>query len=176
MIEKYVPFLQVTLRLKNDYTKQFYKNIVNGSLLRHNTSEIFNSNFFFKTAFDGKFNFENTLEHRFYRTTTEGGFQFNNQSINNNFQIVIKPGKRLLFLFSTNYYLPNMQENKQSYLFIDTDLSYQTKSKIYYFRFKARNISDIKSLNQIDVTDHSTSNFQTNLLPRQLVLSISRNF
>lgn len=176
MIEKYVPFLQGTIRLTNDFTKQFYKNIVNGSLLRNNTSESFNSNFFFKTAFDGKFNFENTVVHRYFRTTTEGGFQFNNQSIKNNFQVIIKPTKRLLLLFSTDYYLPNTKENKQSYLFLDTDLSYQTINKIYDFRFKARNISNIKSLNQIDITDYSTNNFQTNLLPRQIVLSVSRNF
>lgn len=176
MIEKYVPFLQGTFRFKNDYSKQFYKNIVNGSSLRNNTTESVSSSLFFKTAFEGKINLENTFEHRYLQSKTENGFQFINKSICNNFQIIAKPTKRLFLILSSDYFLPNTTKNKQTYFFFDTDLTYQTKNKIYDFRFKARNITNIKILSQFEINDYSTNNFQTNLLPRHLILSVSRNF
>lgn len=176
MIEKYIPFLQGTLRYKNDFSRQLYKNIINNSSLRNNTSESLSNVFFLKTALDGKINFENTIQHKISKSKTEGGFQFNNQSIINNFQIIIRPKKRIFLLFSTDYFLPNTSKNKQSYLFFDTDIIYQTKNKIYDFRFKARNITNNKTLNQFDINDYSTNYYQTNLLPRHLLLSVSRNF
>lgn len=176
LIEKYIPFLQGTVRLKNDYSKQVYKNIVNNSTLRNNTLSNLTTTLFFKTAFDWKINFENTITHRLLESKTESGLQLNNQFISNNFQIIIKPKKRFFILLATDYYLPSTKTPKQRYFFVDTDITYQTKNKIYDFRLKARNITNNKTLNQLDINDYSTNNFQTNLLPRHLVLSISRNF
>jgi hypothetical protein len=176
LIEKYIPFLQGTVRLKNDYSAQFYKNIVNNSTLRNNTLSNFNTSLFFKTAFDWKINFENTFTHRLLESKTESGLQLNNQFIANNFQIIIKPKKRFFILLATDFYLPSTQTPKQKYFFLDTDVTYQTKNKIYDFRLKARNITNNKTLNQFDINDFSTTNFQTNLLPRHFVLSVSRNF
>jgi len=176
MIEKYLPLLQGTVRLKNDYSKQLYKNIINNSSLRNNMTESFNSTLFYKTAFDGKINLENTVEHKFLQSKTEAGFHFTNQSITNNFRIIIRPSKRFFLLLSTDYYLPTTSNNKQNYFFFDTDLTYQTKNKVYDFRFKARNITNNKTLNQFDINDYSTNNFQTNLLLRHLMLNVSRNF
>lgn len=176
MIEKYIPFLQGTLRYKNDFSRQLYKNIINNSPLRNNTNESLSNIFFFKTALDGKINFENTIQHKILKSKTEGGLQFNNNSFDNNFQIIIRPKKRIFLLFSTDYFLPNTAKKKQSYLFFDTDITYQTKNKIYDLRFKARNITNNKNLNQFDTNDYSTNYYQTNLLPRHLIISVSRNF
>jgi hypothetical protein len=176
MIEKYVAFLQGTVRLKNNYSLQFYKNIINNSSLRINKSKSLINELFFKSAFDRKVNFENTLRHKLLQSKTEGGFEFNNQSIINNFQIIGRPTKRFFLLFSTDYFLPNTLKTNQSYFFIDTDITYQTKNKIYDFRFKARNITNNKTLNQFDINDYSTNYYQTNLLPRHLIISVSRNF
>lgn len=176
MIEKYLPFLQGTTRFRSDYSRNLYKNIVNNSSLRNNVSDGIINELFFKTAFDGKINFENTFRHRLVKSVADGGFQFKNQSIHNNFQIITKPSKRLFILFSTDYYLPNLIQKKQEYLFLDADFSYQTKNKIYDFRFKARNITNNKYFTQFDINDFSTSIFQTNLLQRHFLISVSRNF
>jgi hypothetical protein len=176
MVEKYIPLLEGTVRFKNDYSLQQYKNIVNNSSLRDNTTRNIVNELFFKTALDGKINFENTFRYRLLNSKSVGGFEFANRSINNNFQIIFKPTKRLFLLFSTDYFLPNTLKKSQNYFFLDTDLSYQSKNKIYDFRFKARNITNNKVLNQFDTNDFSTTNFQSNLLPRHFILSVSRNF
>lgn len=176
LVEKYIPFLQGTVRLRNDYTRQFYKNIVNGSMLRRNVSEIFSSSLFFKTAFDNKFNFENLLSHRYCRTVSEARMTFKNQSVSNNFKLIVKPAQRMLLVVSMDYYLPNAAKATQGYLFIDADVSCKTKSKMYDFRLGVRNVSGTNSLNQVDVTDYAINSFETNLLPRQIVLSASRSF
>ncbi|MFT3947478.1 MAG: hypothetical protein QM763_10970 [Agriterribacter sp.] len=175
MIEKYIPFLQGTVRLKNDYSLQEYKNIVNNSSLRNNKTQSFANELFFKTAFDWKINFENVFKYRVLTAKQEGSTEFDNNSLNNNFKIIIKPAKRFFAIFSSDYFLPNTSK-KQKYLFLDIDLTYQTKNKLYDFRLKARNITNNKYLNQFDTNDYSTTNFQTNLLPRHILFSISRNF
>jgi len=176
MIEKYIPFLQGTIRLKNNYTNINYKNIVNNSLLRNNVTQTLTSELFFKTAFDLKINFENIIKHHFADSKSDGGFQFLNQAINDNFQVIINPQKRLFVLLSTDFYLPNTSYTKEKYFFFDFSLNYQSKNKIYDFRFKAKNITNNKTLNQFDTNDYSTTNFQANLLPRLIMISVSRNF
>lgn len=176
MIEKYLPFIQSTMRFRSDYSKNLYKNIVNNSSLRNNIANGLTNEIFFKTAFDWKINFENTFRHRIINSIANGNYQFKNQSIHNNFQVIIKPSKRVFIMFSTDYYLPNLSLRTQEYFFFDTDLSYQTKNKTYDFRFKARNITNNKFINQFDTNDYSTSVFQTNLLEGHFLFSVSRNF
>jgi hypothetical protein len=176
MVEKYVPLLQSTVRFKNDYTKQFYKNIVNNSSLRSNITDALTNELFFKTAFDGEINFENTFRHKLVKSETEGRAIFDNQTLSDNFQLIVKPSKRLVILFSTDYFLPKLTQRTKEYLFFDANISYQTKNKVYDFRFKARNITNYKYFNQFYSNDYSTSHFQTSLLQRHFLISLSRNF
>lgn len=176
LIEKYVPFLEGTIRLKSDYSVQYYKNIVNNSALRNNSTKYLANELFFKTAFDGKINFENIIKYRILTSATDSGFTFSNQSLNNKFQVITRPSKRLLFFITTDYYLPNTKKTKQAYFFIDASLNYSTKKKIYDFRFIAKNLSNNNYFSQIATNDFSTTIFQTNLLPRHFIFSVSRNF
>ncbi len=176
MIEKYIPFLQGTFRLKSDYARQWYKNIVNNSSLRNNISQTFSNELFFRTAFDGKINIENTVIVRSIKSESGEGVIFKQSSLMNKYQVITKPFKRFFVLLSADYYLPDISGKKQHYIFFDADIDYQTKNKLYGFRFRAGNISNNKVLTAFSVSDYSTTSFQTNLLPRHFEVSVSRSF
>lgn len=176
LIEKYIPLLGGTVRLSSDYSALFYKNIVNSSSLRNNVSNILTSDLFFKTAFDGKVNFQNIFKHRLLTSKAEGSVKLSNQSFNNNFQVIIKPIKGLFLLASTDYYQPDIKQSNQYYFFLDASVNLASKKKIYDWRFSAKNITNTKVFRQVETNDFSTTIFQTNLLSRYFMVSLTRNF
>jgi hypothetical protein len=164
------------VRLRSDYSAFRYKNLVNSSALRNNKGETATSEFFFKTAFDGKINVENTFVHRLLRSTSTEGPSFGNQALNDNFQIIFKPSKQLFILLTNEYFLPNMQKASEAYFFLDASVHLTTKKKLYEWRLSARNLTDNRVFKQVDVSDFSSTSFQTNLLPGHFLISVSRNF
>ncbi len=176
MIEKYVDDLQGTIRLNTDYSVQQYKNIVNGSSLRDNVSTNLTSKLFFKTAFDGKFNFENEFRYSWIKSLSEASPVYVNKSLGNVFKIIVRPSKALLFLLSTDYIIPGLGEKHQDYLFFDADISYHSKNKLYDLGLRARNMSNVKYLKEVETNDYSIINYQTDLLPLHFIFRVSRNF
>lgn len=176
LAEKYIPLLQGTLRLSSDFTSVSYKNIVNNSTLRNNITNTLITSLFFKTAFDGKINFENTLKHRMMASKVEGGTDLSNQSLNNNFQIIVKPTKRSFFLISTDFYQPDLKLSNQHYFFLDASLHLSTKRNLYDWRFTAKNVTNTKTFRQIETNDFSKTSVQTDLLPGYFLLSVTRHF
>lgn len=176
LIEKYIPFLESTVRFNHDYSANYYKNIVNGSSLRNNVNQVLTSQLFLKTALDGKINFENTFKHRLLTSKAEGGTTFSNRFLNNNFGIIIKPSKRIAIISSADYYLPDTKQPYQTYLFWDASATLSSKKKIWDWRFTAKNLLNNRLFLQVETNDYSTTSFQTNLLPRYFMLRVTRNF
>ena len=177
LIQKYLPFLESTVRISTDYSVSDYKDIVNNSSLRENVSKFFSSEFFFKTALDIRVNFEYIFSCKQIRSISSNNLFFTNLTLGNNFKMIIQPGgKRMFLLLSADYFLPNAKKRGQNCLFLDGSLNYWSKKKTCEWRFTARNISNNTRFNQVETNDFSTINFQTNLLPRYFMMSVSRNF
>lgn len=174
MIEKYIPNIESTVRLSTDYSISNYKNIVNNSDLRNNKFQNLTSELFFKTAFDIKVNFENQFKIFKSISKSEGTEQFQNNSLQNTFKVILKPRKKWFVLLSSDYYIPNL-DKKDNYLFLDATIRF-TPNKIYEFSFNAKNILNKKMFSQIETTDYSTSLFQSNLIRRYYMLNISYTF
>lgn len=176
LFEKYFSFLKGTIRIKNNFSKQIYHNVINGSSLRNNVNNNINTTLFYKTAFDGKINFQNTFEIINFQSSTANKYQYSNQSICNNFELLIKPIKSLFVVISTDYYVfSKSKNNNNNYFFFDSEITYRTKKKKFDFRISAKNLLNIKALNQIEINDYSMNNFETSLLPRQIIIKLSRN-
>jgi len=174
MIEKYLPVIESTLRLSSDFSISNYKNIVNNSNLRNNKFQNLTSELFFKTAFDIKVNFENQFKIFQTISKNENIEQFQNNSLQNTFKIIVKPNKRWFIILSSDYYVPNV-DKKDNYLFLDTTIRF-TPNKIYEFCLTAKNILNKKMFSQIETSDFSTTIFQSNLINRYFMLNASYNF
>ncbi|WP_228457820.1 hypothetical protein [Chryseobacterium sp. C3] len=173
-IEKYIPNIESSVRLSSDWSISNYKNIINNSDLRNNKLKNLTSEFFFKTAFDIKINFENQFKFFQNIATSDKSEKFQNNSIQNTFKIIIKPQKKWFILLSSDYHIPNL-EKKGNYLFLDATLRF-TPNKILDFSFYAKNILNKKMFSQVETSDFSTTIFQSNLIQRYFMINASYTF
>ncbi len=176
LIEKYIPYLESTIRFKSNYAISNYKNIVNNSELRNNENKLFSSELFMKTAFDIIINFENVFQYDQNISQSNNGQNLKNTLINNTFKIIIKPSKKWFVLFSSDYFVPNTTNKNENYIFLDTTLRYKPENKIFDFSLVAKNILNKSTFTQFQTSDYSTSIFQNNLLSRYIMMNVTYNF
>jgi hypothetical protein len=177
LVAKYISFLESTLKLKSNFTSSTYSNIINNSDLRSNTTQFFQTQFFWKTAFDLPINFENEYSWRYSNSKSQGLQQaFTNSAIQDEFRIIVKPFKRWNFICAADYYVPNLSNKNTDFLFLDSSLEYVAKKNKWRASFKMTNIANEKNFEQIQTNDFSTTIFRSNLLPRYFLFNWSVNF
>ncbi|MCS6821397.1 MAG: carboxypeptidase-like regulatory domain-containing protein, partial [Microscillaceae bacterium] len=174
LTEKYIHALQSTLRWRSNYTISDYKNFVGNSALRHNRAITWANEVFFKTALDFKVNFENVFRYNLNATQVENGAYFENRSLTNTLQIIVKPTEKMFLHFSQDFFWQNIQNPKSKYYFADVSFRYTT-SKITW-QFLLRNATNTCFFSQFFVNDFSTYLHQTNLLPRHFLVNSYLSF
>lgn len=176
LIEKYIPLFESILRFKTDYSISNYKNVINNSELRNNKTKIIDSEFFIKTAFDIKFNFENSFKIKQSNSSGNNNQDLSNLQINNTFKIIVRPKKNWFVLFLSDYYIPNSTHKADDYLFLDSTLKYITGTKRFEFNLTAKNLLNKRMYTQTQTSDYTVSTTQYNLLARTIIASLTYNF
>ncbi|NJK82432.1 MAG: hypothetical protein HC912_00035 [Saprospiraceae bacterium] len=168
MIEKYIDPIESTIRIQSSYNLMTYFNSIGNEKLRENNTQMLNNELFFKTAFDIKVNFENTLRYLWSESRTESGERFANQSLMNTFKIIVKSAEKFFFLLTHDYFLPSLEGESSQISFLDLEGRYITKKSNW--SISLRNITNVRTFDQISVNDFSSYLYQINLLPRHLLL------
>lgn len=156
MVEKYVPIFQSTFRVNINYNLYKYKNILNGSELRDNKYNFLGTEFFGKTAFDIPFNFENTFKWQSSNSKAKGSPSNKNIFIDNVFKMLFKPNKQWLASLSLDYFKPNA-ENATEYYFLDMDVRFLTKNRIWELFITGKNLTNNKYFVEYKITDYYQS-------------------
>ena len=156
MIEKYIPRFQSTFRVNVNYNLYAYRNIVNNSELRDNKFNFLGTELFAKTAFDIPVNLENTFKWQSSNSKAEGYSSNKNIFIDNVSKLLIKPNKRWIASISLDYFKPSA-ENTKEYYFLDMDIRYITKNKIWEFFFTGKNLTNNKYFTEYTITDYYQS-------------------
>ena len=156
MIEIYIPRFQSTFRVNVNYNLYAYRNIVNNSELRDNKFNFLGTELFAKTAFDIPVNLENTFKWQYSNSKAEGYSSNKNIFIDNVSKLLIKPNKRWIASISLDYFKPSA-ENTKEYYFLDMDIRYITKNKIWEFFFTGKNLTNNKYFTEYTITDYYQS-------------------
>lgn len=156
MIEKYIPVFQSTFRVNLNYNLYAYRNIVNNSELRDNKYNFLGTELFGKTAFDIPVNFENTFKLQSSISRAEGYSSNKNIFIDNVSKILLKPNKQWIASISLDYFKPSA-ENTKEYYFLDMDIRYMTKSRIFEFFLTGKNLTGNKYFTEYYITDYYQS-------------------
>ena len=172
-IEKYLPFIQSTIRLKTQYNIYGYKNLINSSELRNNISKNSRNELFLKSAFDGKINFQNILQFNHNTNKTNANTSFENQNLNNAFKLFYTPNKKWFSSLAYDFYKINKKAN---YSFLDLLVKYVPKNKRFSYSFNAKNILNNKHFIEVRTSDYYISTYSTNIIPRSLVLTCNYSF
>lgn len=171
---KLIPVLKTTIKLNSFYSVYNFKNIINNSDLRNNTSNYIRNEIFLKTAFNYKVNFENTTIYNYQETKSVNLFK--NASFENKFKIIFKPSKQIFGALTIDYFIPNLAIKSNDYTFIGSKIWYKPKDKSWEMSLSGTNLANIKYFEQFNTSDVSKSSYRINLLNRFVILNFSYNF
>lgn len=175
MIEKYIPFLTSTARLKGTYTRMNFKNKINSGELRDVLGQTIFAELFYKTAFDIPIILENTFRIRRFQSSSGELYSFKNTSITNKTRLMFVPNKKLYSSITLEYYQPKISGSNNIF-FLDFDLNYRLNKPKMRFGIQARNLTANKVYESIFVNDFSRIRTTQNLYPRYVLLTMAFNF
>jgi len=174
--EKYIPALMSTIKVSGNYTHFEYKNIVNDSDLRNNTSDMIFSQVFFKTALSIPFNFENIFSMQNSVSKSDSYTDtFKNTSLTNTTKILIRPNKRWFGMLSADYFQASVQ-NPNAYYFLDASVRYTSPKKSWEFSLSGKNLTNNKLFKQIAISDYYTSASSQSLNRAYVLFEVSFQF
>ncbi|MEM6298768.1 MAG: hypothetical protein AAF740_08790, partial [Bacteroidota bacterium] len=173
---KLIPFASTNVEVFGSYDRSNYLNVVNSSELRENTQNTVLGMLKLGTAFDFPFNLFNETNYTDSRAKSEEGETFVNQSLSNRFEVVFKPKSKGRFLVKTSseLFIPDLQNQSNSFHFIDIRASYNTEKFEYSLLFQ--NLLNENNFSQNFVSDFSTTIYSNNLQPRLFLIGISYSF
>ena len=171
-IEKYVKFLNLTLKHTSNYGINNYKNIINQGILRNNQSRNYNAYFFISTAFRLPVNFQNKFNYSNIIFKSDNQNNNANISLNNSLKTLIKPNKFWIFTFSYDYYLPNTK-HRDDFTFLDFEIKYKSKKlKNLEFWLTGRNLLNNKFYSLTENSDYQTTIYQSSLMTRYYLITV----
>ncbi len=176
-IGKYIDFIQSTIRLDASYSYLIYINSVDSLELRTNKSNNFDGNLFLKTHFDIAINFENTFDFGQNRSQNEEtNTIFINRNLKHKFKILIKPNQKWFLDFTSEYFLPNLNQLENNYWFLSSTIRFRPKNKKWQYNLTANNLLNIQNFEQIQINDFSSSVYQSSILSRHFLMQVSYSF
>ncbi len=173
--EKFVSMLSTTFKLTSTISIANYKNIVNTSELRNNSSNSISNELAIKTAFNRKINFENQSNYIYSSSEAENIGIINNKMFTNALKVKYKHSTSIFSVITGNYYLPNTDNTNNDYLFFDFSVIYKPKDKKYEFNLMGKNLLNNNIFSQIQTSDFSINTLQNNLISRYIYINFSYN-
>ncbi len=175
-VERYMRFIQTSLKISSTYSISEFKNFVNQSDIRDGQSKSYEGVFFAKTAFRIPVNFENFLTYNITSFSVDGQSSNTNYGIKNSLKAIVKPNKKWLFTITYDYFKPDTTRN-EDFSFLDFEIKYKPKEiKWISGRFVGKNLLDNRVFQQIQNSDFSTTVYRSNLIPRYFMLSLDVSF
>ena len=171
-VEKYISFLNSTVKHTSNYGIYNYKNVINQGELRNNQSQNYNAYLFISTAFNMPVNFQNKFNYSNIVFKADNQNSNSNTSLNNNLKMLIKPNKIWIITFNYEYFLPNTK-NQDDFTFLDFEIKYKPKRlKNLEFWLAGKNLLNNTFYSQTENSDFQTAIYQSSLMPRYYLLTL----
>ncbi len=174
---KYIPAILSTIKMAVNLSRFRYNNFVNADSMRQNTSYAGGVNLLYKTLFKRGINFHNSIV-----TNTNIAKNSNNHSktsitqLQNQFRLILNVRKTFTATATWDCIIPDADNFKNNYNFIDATFSYKPVGKKYEVRAFFRNLIDQRSFQLFDISDYYFSTLRINTIPMQGGLFFSYSF
>ena len=173
--EKFISKLSTSVKLSSTISKSNYRNIINTTDLRNNTSNNVSNTLEIKTAFDIKINFENQTTYFYSSNKSESSGTFNNKMLTNTLKIKYKHSASIFSVITGDYFIPNTNNSNNDYLFLDFSIIYKPKDKKYEFNLIGKNLLNNSIFSLIQTSDFSKNTLQNNLISRYIFVNFTYN-
>ncbi|WP_281988398.1 carboxypeptidase-like regulatory domain-containing protein [Aquimarina aggregata] len=174
-LDRYLRFIRNNIKLKLSYSLAEFKNIVNSTNLRLVESEECKYGFEIRSGFRGIFNYHvgttwNTTQ---IRTSIKNAATQNISFIDLSF---VLSSKFNIQLQSERYFFNNLDDDNDTYYFMDFEVNYKPKSKGVSFSLIGNNLLNRDNYRDYNVTDTFISSASYRLLPRYVLLKANYKF
>ncbi|GAA0715091.1 hypothetical protein GCM10009430_09070 [Aquimarina litoralis] len=176
-LNKNLAFIRTNTELNSSYSISKYRNLVNSSDIRNNTSKNLTNTLVLKNGFfKKKVIWINTFEHQNSNFETESGLTNKLNSFRYRTKITYQPLKKLTLGINYDFYNPSLENTKsKTFSFLDTSLNYRIKDDID-FTLTGNNLLGIKDYVINTNSDFSTATSTFNLIDRYIMLKLSFKF
>ncbi|WP_024770254.1 carboxypeptidase-like regulatory domain-containing protein [Aquimarina macrocephali] len=175
-LDRYVRFIRNNIKIKFGYSQAEFKNIVNSTSLRSITNQNYKYGFEIRSGFRGIFNYHlgTTWD------TTEIGTTIATNTATQNTSFLdlsfVLSSRLNLQLQSERYYFNNLENDDDTYYFLDFEINYTPKNKNLNFSLIGNNVLDTKVFRNYSISDTNISSTEYKLLPRYVLLKASYKF
>lgn len=175
MVSKYFVPLQGNIKLSAYYNQQRYRNVVNNSATRLNTTDYLTVSFFVKSAYKSPFNFENDLIVTYNKSKSKADGNFDNTMLTDECKLIVKPSKNLTIILHNNSIWTDLS-NKTNYHFLDASCRFKLPKAKLEIGLQAKNLLNEQQFSIVETSDYFKSYFGTNLLSRHLMVNFVYSF
>lgn len=179
-IDKFIPFLSSSLKLKENITKTNYQNQINNTGNREIKSLSTNTQLSLRSALKGFFNFNTGSILNYSKSNVSyinGTTSFDNTTLQNFIDMNLKISKKWTAQINTeHYYFNSIKNYKKSYFFIDFSTQFNLQDNKILFTLRGHNLLNNNVFLNTSISDFSIQTQQYNLLHAYLLLEINYRF
>ena len=174
-IDRYFKPISSNLKVTFEASKSNYKNIVNNSSLREVKINNINYGLEIRSGFNGVFNYHigTKWTYNAVETTAKNTFTDNFSFLDVSF---VFSDKFNLQFQTERYFFGSLDNNSNSYNFLDVEAKYTVKENKLTFSFSGNNLFNTKTFKNYSISDISISKSAYRILPRFLLLKMEYRF
>lgn len=174
-MDRFFKTISSNLKLTLGYATYNYKNIVNSSDLREISSNNYNYGIELRSGFKGIFNYHIGTKWTTNKITTTMVNSFTDNVTFLDLTFVLND--QLNFKFQAErYYFGNVNQENNTYNFLDFDARYVIKENKLTFSLSGKNLFNTETFKSYAISDINVSTTAYRLLPRQVLLKMEYRF
>lgn len=174
-MDRFFKTISSNLKLTLGYATYNYKNIVNSSDLREISSDNYNFGIELRSGFKGIFNYHIGTKWTTNKITTTMVNSFTDNVTFLDLTFVLND--QLNFKFQAErYYFGNVNQENNTYNFLDFDARYVIKENKLTFSLSGKNLFNTETFKSYAISDINVSTTAYRLLPRQVLLKMEYRF
>lgn len=176
-LTKYIHFIRSTIDFNNNLRISSFRNLVNGSDLRNNESNVYNGNLIIRNSFFNQTLFiANALDFQNSVFISPDNVENRVGSIKYSLEGKLRIKNKWSFSINYDYLDPDVSEQGPNFNFLDTNIDYSFPKTNFNLGLGLQNMLNEKRFETVINTDFSTSSFSFDLLKRYLLLKLSYRF
>ncbi|MCX2764319.1 carboxypeptidase-like regulatory domain-containing protein [Aquimarina muelleri] len=175
-LERYIRFIRNNIKIKFGYSQAEFRNIVNSTSLRSITNQNYKYGFEIRSGFRGIFNYH--LGTTWDTTEIETRIATNTVAQNTSFFDLsfVLSSRFNMQLQSERYHFSNLENDNDTYYFMDFEINYKPKKKDFNFSLIGNNLWNTEIFRNYLISDTNISSTEYRLLSRYLLLKVSYRF
>jgi hypothetical protein len=175
-ISKYLAPLNLTVMYKGNYSLNKYRNVVGEGTFRNNTANWWSNKLILQLSPKIPFSLNQTVGVDYSRARSEGLAVAENTGLVSQTRLTSSIIKSVSLSLTLETFRPDLSNRSGQRTFLDAGVRYRPKDRPWELNASLRNLTNVREFRQVSVSDVATTVSSIRLLPRQMVVRLSRSF